>query len=180
MRNWNRRIAKLIMVLLLLHGLVGSFMLLGISSISLKPLAYLLLLLVSIHALLGCILTKGALQAGKSSGHWYLGENAGFWTKRITGVAILILIFFHISAYTTTVNGQFFLKEFTTLRMITQLLFILVIFLHIFVSIKPMLIKQGTLNFKERKVDYFLVLSVFLLVFVTAVVVYYLRWNYGG
>ncbi len=155
-------------------------MLTGISTISLKPLARVLFVVVGIHAVMGCVLTIDAIKAGKRSGRWYLGLNAGFWIKRITGAVMLILVFFHISAYTTTVNGMFFLKEFTALRMISQLLFISAIFLHIFVSIKPMLIKQGTLNYKERTLDYFLVLSVFLLIFTAAVVVYYIRWNFGG
>lgn len=180
MRRWNRRIAKLSMVLMLLHGLLGSYMLLDISTISLKMPARLLFGLVGIHAVLSILLTVEAVRAGSLSRHWYPGLNAGFWIKRITGAAILILMAFHIHMYSATVNGQVILKEFTLLRMISQLLFVLAIFIHVFVSIRPMLIKQGILKYRERTGDAYLVLSVFLLVFVMAIVAYYIRWKQGG
>lgn len=128
MRKWNNIFARVIIVLFLLHALMGSLMLLGMSNISWKPLSWLLLAAVIAHGVLGTLATVQAVKSGKASGKWYLRQNTAYWTKRFSGLAILILLAFHISVYTTTVNGTFFLKEFTFGRMAAQLLLIFSVF----------------------------------------------------
>ena len=113
MRKWNNILARVIIVLFLLHALMGSLMLLGLSTISFLPLSMLLLIAVLIHGILGIMATLSAVADGKETGHWYLKQNAAFWTKRISGIAIMLLLVFHVTAYTTSVNGRFFLKKFT-------------------------------------------------------------------
>lgn len=177
MRKWNNILAQVIIVLFLLHALMGSLMLLGISNISFKPLSWLLLLAVSVHGVLGILSTIQAVKGGKKSGKWYLRQNAAYWTKRFSGLAILILLCFHISAYTTTVGDAFFLKEFTIGRMTAQLLLIISIFIHLAVSVKSMLIAKGVTKFKERTTDWMMVLSLMILFFATAVVIYFIQWQ---
>ena len=177
MRKWNNMLARVIIVLFLLHALMGSLMLLGMSNISWKPLSWLLLAAVIAHGVLGTLATVQAVKSGKANGKWYLRQNAAYWTKRFSGLAILILLFFHISAYTTTVNGTFFLKEFTFGRMAAQLLLIASIFLHLAVSVKSMLIAKGVVKFKERTVDWMMVLSLLMLFFAVAVVIYFIQWQ---
>ncbi len=177
MRKWNNILARVIIVLFLLHALMGSLMLLGVSSISFLPLSWGLLIAVSVHGILGIMATLAAVSGGKASGHWYFKQNAAFWTKRISGIAILLLLAFHVTAYTTSVDGRFFLKEFTLCRMLSQVLFILAIFIHLAVSIKSMLIAKGTVKFKERTTDWMLVLSVMMLFFAAAVIIYYIQWQ---
>jgi len=176
-RKWNNILARVIIVLFLLHALMGSLMLLGVSTISFLPLSWLLLIAVIIHGIMGLLSTFMALKSGKASGRWYLRKNAAFWTKRISGIAILLLLGFHVTAYTTSVNGRFFLKEFTFCRMLSQILFVLAIFIHLAVSIKSMLIAKGTMKFKERTIDWMLVLSVMMLFFVAAMIIYYIQWQ---
>ena len=177
MRKWNNILARVIIVLFLLHALMGSLMLLGMSSISFKPLSWLLLAAVVVHGILGVLATVQAVKGGKESGKWYLRQNAAYWTKRFSGAAILILLCFHISAYTTTVGGAFFLKEFTVGRMAAQLLLIISIFIHLAVSVKSMLIAKGVTKFKERTADWMMVLSLLLLFFAAAVVIYFIQWQ---
>lgn len=177
MRKWNNILVHIILVLVFLHGLMGSLMLLGFSKVSFKPLSWFLFTAVIFHGILGIFSTFSALKNGKRSGRWYLRQNAGFWTKRVSGIAILLLLVFHITAYTTSVNGIFFLKEFTFCKMILQVALILAIFIHILVSIKAMLIAKGTINLKERTVDWMLVLSVIILFFIIAVIAYYIQWQ---
>ena len=88
MRKWNNRLATIIIVLFLLHALMGSLLLLGLSTISFQPLSWLLLAAVIAHGLLGMIGTLPAVMSGIKTGHWYLRENAVFWTKRISGISI--------------------------------------------------------------------------------------------
>ncbi len=177
MRKWNHILARIIIVLFLLHALMGSLMLLGVSKISFLPLSWLLFMAVVIHGIFGIMATLAAVRSGKAAGHWYLKQNATFWTKRISGIAILLLLAFHVTAYTTSVNGRFFLKEFTLCRMVLQIMFILAIFIHLAVSIKSMLIAKGTVKFKERTFDWMLVLSVMMLFFTVAVILYYIQWQ---
>ena len=177
MRKWNNILARVIIVLFLLHALMGSLMLLGMSNISFKPLSWLLFAAVAVHGILGVLATVQAVKGGKKSGKWYLRQNAAYWTKRFSGFAILILLCFHISAYTTTVGGAFFLKEFTVGRMTAQLLLIISIFIHLAVSVKSMLIVEGVTKFKERTVDWMMVLSLMMLFFAATVVIYFIQWQ---
>ena len=177
MRKWNNILVHIIIVLVFLHGLMGSLMLLGFSKVSLKPLSWILFVTVILHGVLGAFSTFSALKNGKRSGRWYLRQNVGFWTKRVSGFAILVLLVFHITAYTTSVDDIFFLKEFTFCKMILQIAFILAIFIHLLVSIKAMLIAKGTINLKERTVDWMFVLSIMILFFIIAVIAYYIQWQ---
>ena len=177
MRKWNNVLARVIIVLFLLHALMGSLMLLGISRISLKPLSWFLLSAVLLHGILGIISTIPAFKTVKKTGQWFFKENAAFWTKRISGIAIMLLLSLHITSYTTSVNGKFFLQEFTTGKMAAQILLILSIFIHLMVGIRSMLIAKGTIKFKERTVDWMLVLSIMMIFFTIAVVAYYIQWQ---
>lgn len=177
MRKWNNVLVHIIIGLLMIHGLMGSLMLLGFSNISCAPLSWILFILVAIHCILGVCATIGSLKSGNRSGKWYLGKNSAFWTKRVSGVAILILLIFHITAYTVKVEGRFFLREFTFWRMISQLLLIGSIFVHLAVSVKSMLIARGTIKLKEKIVDWMLVLSIMMLFFTVAVIAYFIQWQ---
>ena len=61
--------------------------------------------------------------------------------------------------------------------MIAQILLILSIFIHLMVGIRSMLIAKGTIKFKERTVDWMLVLSIMMIFFTIAVVAYYIQWQ---
>ncbi len=177
MRKWNNILARSIILLVLIHALFGSLMLLGISTVSVKPFSWILFGAVLLHGILGIAATIPSIKSGKKSGRWYFRQNAAFWTKRFSGLAILLLLVFHISCYTTTVDGVFFLREFTFIRMLTQLLFVLAIFIHLAVSIKSMLIAKGAVKFKEKTVDWMMVLSVMMVFFAVAIIVYYIKWQ---
>lgn len=177
MRTWNHILARIIIVLFLLHALMGSLMLLGFSTISFLPLSWILFLAVIVHGILGMLSTVSAVTGAKKAGCWYFRPNAAFWTKRISGIAILLLLVFHVTAYTTSVDGRFFLKEFTLCQMILQVVLILSVFIHLAVSIKSMLIAKGTVKFKERTADWMLVLSILMLFFTVAVICYYIQWQ---
>ncbi len=177
MRKINMILAHFIMILLLVHAFMGCLLMLGFSSITLKPLSYLLLSVVFLHALLSTLSSVSSIQIGLKSGRWYFKENAPFWIKRITGILILILVCFHISAYTTIVDGRFFLKEFTFIKWISQFSLALVLFVHVFVSIKSMLIAKGEIDFKEKRMDWLLVISIFFVFVVVSIVFYYIQWQ---
>jgi len=157
---------------------MGSFLLLGIGTGAATTLAWVGLGLILVHTGLGVALTVQAMRSGREVGRWYLKQNAEFWIRRLSGVAIIILLFFHLGVYGETVAGSFGLQEFTAVKLITQLLLIAALFIHIFVNLRPLLISLGIIRHRERRVDLFLVASVFLLFFTSAVLFYYIGWQY--
>ena len=95
-----------------------------------------------------------------------------------SGLAILILLFFHIGLFGKVQNGTYILFPFTTVKMVTQLLFVAAIFVHIFINIRPLLVSLGIISYKERRGDIYLILSVLLLFIAGAVIFYYIGWQY--
>lgn len=75
-------------------------------------------------------------------------------------------------------NGTYILFPFTTVKMVTQLLFVAAIFVHIFINIRPLLVSLGIISYKERRGDIYLILSVLLLFIAGAVIFYYIGWQY--
>ena len=61
--------------------------------------------------------------------------------------------------------------------MTAQLSLLLSIFIHLAVSVKSMLIAKGVVKFKERTIDWMMVLSLMMLFFSIAVVIYFIQWQ---
>ena len=75
MRKFNGILARVVVVLFLIHAMMGCFMLQGRSSVSCFPLTILLLVTVIAHAILGVIATIKSVRSGGISGKWYLKQN---------------------------------------------------------------------------------------------------------
>ena len=84
----------------------------------------------------------------------------------------------HIFLFGKVQNGTYILFPFTTVKMVTQLLFVAAIFVHIFINIRPLLVSLGIISYKERRGDIYLILSVLLLFIAGAVILYYIGWQY--
>ena len=178
MRKLNTIFSVILIVIFLLHGIFGSLQLLRVNvNFPGKTLGWIGMAVLAAHTVIGVILTIQTLRASKKNGDNYIKQNALFWTRRASGLAILILIFFHIGTYGAKINGNFVLFEFTTVKLIAQLLLIVALFVHIFVNVKPHLMAKGVIKHKERRVDIFLILSVLVLFFSGAVIFYYIMWQ---
>lgn len=79
MRKLNTILSVLLLVIFLLHGIMGSFMLLGIGSSAGKILAWAGVAVLALHAAIGTILTVQTLRAEKDSPNHYRKQNAIFW-----------------------------------------------------------------------------------------------------
>lgn len=77
-------------------------------------------------------------------------------------------------------NGKrrIFLREFTTLRFFSQIIFISAILIHLLCATKPWMIKRGLLKYEERTADYILVYSIFSVLFLFALISYFIYWNF--
>ena len=174
MRKINTILSVLLLVIFMLHGLMGSFMLLGIGSSAGKILAWVGVAVLAAHTVIGVILT---LKISKNAGNSYLKQNAVFWARRASGLAILILMFFHIGLFGGVQDGIYILFPFTTVKLITQLLLVAALFIHLFINIRPLLVSLGIISYKERRGDIYLILSVLLLFSAGAVIIYYIGWH---
>ena len=177
MRKINTILSVLLLVIFMLHGLMGSFMLLGIGSSAGKILAWVGVAVLAAHTVIGVILTIKTLKIFKNAGNSYLKQNAVFWARRASGLAILILMFFHIGLFGGVQDGMYILFPFTTVKLITQLLLVAALFIHLFINIRPLLISLGIISYKERRGDIYLILSVLLLFSAGAVIIYYIGWH---
>ena len=179
MRKANAVLSALIMVLFLIHGIEGSFQLMGFraSSNGMKALAWGLLALICLHTLIGIKLTWDSIKICKKTGVSYFKENKLFWARRLSGFAIMILIAFHVFAFGETVNGVYRLQWFTAFKLATQILLLLTVALHVLMNVRPLLIGLGIPSLKERVPDIWIWLSVLLVFMSVAFIVYYLRWN---
>ena len=166
MRKINTILSVLLLVIFMLHGLMGSFMLLGIGNSAGKILAWVGVAVLAAHTVIGVILTINTLKISKNAGNSYLKQNA-----------VLILMFFHIGLFGGVQDGIYILFPFTTVKLITQLLLVAALFIHLFINIRPLLVSLGIISYKERRGDIYLILSVLLLFSAGAVIIYYIGWH---
>lgn len=177
MRKWNGMLSAAILLLFLVHGILGGFQLLGSGSVISHTLAWIMTGLIGVHTVIGIILTAKTIKIQKKTGAGYLRENALFWARRISGFAIMVLIFFHVTAFSDSRGAFFRLKWFDRAKLMTQILLVAAIALHVITNVKPMLITFGIRGLRKRYGDILFVLSVLMLFMAAAMIVYFLRWN---
>ena len=85
MRKWNTILSVLMLLIFMIHGIMGSFMLNGVGSSAGKLLAWIGVGILVVHTVIGVILTVQSLQTAKQSGKMYLKQNAIFWTSQWAG-----------------------------------------------------------------------------------------------
>ena len=91
MRKWNTILSVLMLLIFMIHGIMGSFMLNGVGSSAGKLLAWIGVGILVVHTVIGVILTVQSLQTAKQSGKMYLKQNAIFFVA-----AIFVHIFINI------------------------------------------------------------------------------------
>ncbi len=78
MRKWNTILSVLMLLIFMIHGIMGSFMLNGVGSSAGKLLAWIGVGILVVHTVIGVILTVQSLQTAKQSGKMYLKQNVIF------------------------------------------------------------------------------------------------------
>ena len=178
MRRLNAILTAAIMVLFLLHGMMGSMVLLGGNNSALKALAYVSVGLVLCHAVIGCKLTWDTVKAIRKSGKGYFRENLVFWVRRLSGVLVLVLVVFHMLSFSSQGSGlNYRLPWFTGIRLAENLLLVAAIGLHVLSNVRPAAIAFGIPGIKKWAGDILLVLTILLIFMAAAFLFYYHRWN---
>ena len=180
MRKWNAFLSAGILLLFFIHAVTGAFQLAGIypgGSKLLSVLAMIMVIFMAFHALIGIILTGKTLRALKKAGVSYFRENRLFWARRISGFAVMVLVFFHIALFAVSGEEVFRLRFFGEADLVIQLLFLLAVALHVISNVKPLLISFGIRSLKDFCADMLIILSAILILAGAGFFVYYLRWN---
>lgn len=177
MRKANAILTAVILVLFVVHGILGSLSLVGAGEVTMKVLAWITLGLVAVHVVLGTILTSKSVKVWHKTGAPYFKQNHLFWARRISGLVVMILLAFHMTAFGYTNQGAYRLNYFGTFRLITQILLIIAIAFHVITNVKPMLISFGIKKLKPKASDILFVLSILFVFFVAAFIIYFIRWN---
>lgn len=177
MRKWNGVITALVLVLFMIHGIMGSFQLMGAASTAMKGAAWAAVVLVLIHAAISTKLTIDTLRTVRKTGAPYIRQNLLFWARRLSGFVLLILLVFHMTAFADRGGAAYRLKPFNTGRLVTQLLMAAVLAVHLISNIKPALITFGIKGLRKKTGHLLFALSVLLLFMTAALIIYYIRWN---
>ncbi len=142
LRKWNTIAAAVLVGLLLVHGLLGCYRLLGFQTAGGRLLGVIMLGLLVFHASAGFFFSFSAMRNCKFGKPWYLAANWMFWARHISGLAILILIPLHFYTYGVMANnGGFLVLPFPFTRLLAQILLIAAILIHLVLSLRSFLMK---------------------------------------
>lgn len=179
MRKWNSVISLLLVGLVILHVVMGGFQLMGImpgGSALMHWAARAMMALLAVHVGIGLVLTWESWRISRKAGRFYLRENALFLARRISGLAMLVLLPAHVLLFTAK-QGAFRLQVFDRLQLLCSLLLVISLLVHLLTNIRPLLAALGIAGFGEYVKDILVVLAVLCLFGAAAFVLYYLRWN---
>ena len=155
----------------------GQFYVAGHQFRGRKFLAWIGVGILAAHTVLGLLLTAQIFRASRYGGKPYGKQNALFWARRASGLAILLMLFFHIGVFGKVQNGVYILFPFTTVRLLTQLLLVASVFVHLLLNLRPLLVSLGIVRDKEQRGDLYLILSVLVLFAAGSIILYYIGWN---
>lgn len=177
LRIINGVLAVAVLVMFVIHGIFGALNMMDIAPIIVKMLSHTMLVLIGVHALISIVLTVQAVRAAAKTHAPYLRRNYSFWARRLSGALILILVFFHMTAFGRVEGGVFKLYPFDINRLIVQLLFLLGIAVHIITNVKPALITFGIKKLKPKSGGMLFFISVALLFMAAGFIIYFIRWQ---
>ena len=181
MRRFNAILVVAIMLLFLYHAIYGSMELFGMvqgGSRLYTGASHLLLMLIALHIIIGVKLTIDTLISQKRAKVSYTKYNRLFWTRRISGFALMLFMLVHVFIFTGQhIDGQYRLREFGGFSLFTQLLMVVSLLIHLCTNITPLRIALGISDKKSLRTDVIWVLSLILLFCACAFLIYFLRWR---
>ena len=180
MRRFNTIISGAILLSFLIHAVCGAYQLIGWmpGGISvLKYLAWTMMALVILHIFIGVKLTIDTVLACRRTGVFYFKENCWFLIRRISGFALIIMLFYHAFLFMGE-NGEYFrLHLYEGAQLAGSIIFLVTLAIHLLSNIRPLVIGLGKGWLREYAGDIIFILSVIMFVAAAGFVIYYFRWN---
>lgn len=180
MRKWNAVISIAVIALFLLHAVTGALQLMGLlsgGSALLNILTWSMAVLLILHSVIGTILTAQTLKIQRKSGAAYFRENKLFWTRRISGFAVVVFLMLHILIFLGKSGAVFRLHYYGQMQMISQIFLVISLGVHLLTNIRPLMISLGAKGYRVLLGDILLILSILLVFSGIGFVIYYLRWQ---
>ena len=172
MRKINTIIVLIIMLLLIDHTVFACMHLLGMNAGVLKPLAMMMLLFTVIHAIVSLLVTIKAEKVGISTKARYNKENRQFWSRRVSGVLVLVLALLHGHMMMKNGNGVPRIARMPKVFGLATPLLIVCIWIHLLTNVKPLLISLGVRN-QDKKERIIKVLLTVLFIFALGSYIYF-------
>ena len=139
MRRINGILAAAVLIMFIVHGIFGALNMMNIAPLIAKVLSHTMLSLIAVHAVISVGLSVQSVRTAVRTKAPYFMMNRLFWARRISGVLIMTLVFFHMTAFGYTEGGVFRLVPFDLPRFILQMLFLLSVSVHVISNVKPVL-----------------------------------------
>jgi len=177
MRKVNMIVSHLLILIFMVHAILGIFNLAGVASVVSKGINALLLILVAIHVVIGTVLTVKTDVIQNKAGVRYQKENRLFWMRRTSGFTTMILIVFHVLAFSGVSATNHTLPLFNIWKLITMILMVLSLGVHLASNMKNLYIGTGIKKPDVRAGDVLFWVSVILLLSAVAFIIYYIRWQ---
>lgn len=177
MRKINGILAVAVLMMFMIHGIFGALNMMNIAPLIVKVLSYTMLTLMAVHAVISVGLSVQSVRTAVRTKAPYFKNNRLFWARRISGVLIMALVFFHMTAFGTNEGGVFRLIPFDLPRFILQVLFLLSVAVHVISNVKPVLITFGAKRLKPKAGDILFFVSAALLFMAIGFIIYYIRWQ---
>lgn len=158
-------------ILFAIHSISMGMVLAGYIqySYSLKYWAYALLVCLILHAVISIALV--VFETGKNRIDRYAKVNAGIHLQRISGIILIVLVYFHMNAYGyLSDDGVYILKEPTMTGFLSQVALALIAGFHMVTGLPKSMISLGCIrDAKEMKAQKNFVYMVFFIVEAVAI-----------
>lgn len=143
MRKINSIIALIITFLLFDHLVFGSLYLFGIGQGIIRPLAYGLVILIIIHAIISIVLSVRSMKNSYKTKTFYFKENHEYYLRRISGLAIIVFACLHVYGMGRDGNGPPRVAFMGTFGKLSTSFLLISVLLHLYFNVKAILIALG-------------------------------------
>ena len=180
MRKVNAILGIFILAAFLCHAVIGAGEMTGLidgGNMIGKVAAHAMVTALFLHIIIGVKLTADTLIAIKRSGANYFKDNLLFWTRRISGFAMIFFIIAHYLVFIgDNSSGVYRLNEFGVTELVMAILLIVSLLIHIITNIRPLMLALGSSKGHRKIAAAVFTASVILLLLGGAFVVYFIRW----
>ena len=141
MQKFHPVLAWLLLLLLIVHLILGSVTLLTPVFLLQTQFAWVFLGFAAVHVLLS--LGKLVGKSWTRGRFLYLRENRSSWFRLLSGLAVLVLALVHRTLWTMQTPFGVLLRSFEWPSLLAQLLFVAALAAHILLNIRPLLIDSA-------------------------------------
>jgi len=163
MRNFNKYITPLMIILFLLHSFFASLEYLGLYNnfihMSTSIFAIIFSIFVILHAIVGIIFAIKGFKNVNRTKTYYIKANKYYYIKIISGILMIIFIIFHMVLFIQINKNYQLAKTLNIPLLIINIFLYLSMLIHLLVSIKPFMITWGIDNkYLKIGIEIFLIL----------------------